>query len=442
MLNLYNIRFEGQSQGFCVKEYATSPSGDSAVIMTESTRTYRDFCCPECGDKVYVHEPFQVRIKDMPNQPNVPLYIHYSGHRYRCSKCGETFTEEIPFKYPGTRITRRAAEWIRTFLNNKISIRAIQKMTGIHWETIRRIQMEMMEEAIAAREEEKKASDYQLKYLAVDEFALHKGHSYATCVMDLETGEVIWVGIGRSKKDFEVFFEQIPQSSLSTVIAVAMDMNASYHCLIEKYLPQAQIVYDRYHMQAQFGKEVLGTVRLEEARKHKANAKELLADISEHTDKDSVKNIKTTAASEKKLYSELKRSRWTLLRKKESLSQKQDIALRSILSDHENLAVCYAMKEEMCDLFALTDYDTALDGWIRWFDAAKQSSVFPLVHFAVLKEKRLLGLASHALFPISTGKLEGFNNKIKVAKRIAYGYRDSRFFFTLIRFLSLPLIRA
>ena len=219
-----------------------------------------------------------------------------------------------------------------------------------------------------------------------------------------------------------------------------MDMNASYHCLIEKYLPQAQIVYDRYHMQAQYGKEVLGTVRLEEARKHKANAKEILADISEHTDKDSVKNIKTTAASEKKLYSELKRSRWTLLRKKESLSQKQDIALQSILSDHENLAVCYAMKEEMSDLFALNDYDTALDGWIRWFDAAKQSAVFPLVHFAELKEKRLFGLASHALFPISTGKLEGFNNKIKVAKRIAYGYRDSRFFFTLIRYLSLPLI--
>ena len=128
------------------------------------------------------------------------------------------------------------------------------------------------------------------------------------------------------------------------------------------------------------------------------------------------------------------------MRKKESLSQKQDIALQSILADHENLAVCYAMNEELCDLFALNVYDTALDGWIRWFDAAKQSSVFPLVHFTELKEKRLFGLASHALFPISTGKLEGFNNKIKVAKRIAYGFRDSRFFFTLIRYLSLPLI--
>jgi len=73
------------------------------------------------------------------------------------------------------------------------------------------------------------------------------------------------------------------------------------------------------------------------------------------------------AVSEKKLYFELKRSHWTLLRKKEYLSPKQDIALQSILYDH-------------------------------------------------------------ALFPISTGKLEGFNNKIKIAKRIAYNYREPQFF--------------
>ena len=57
--------------------------------------------------------------------------------------------------------------------------------------------------------------------------------------------------------------------------------------------------------------------------------------------------------------------------------------------------------------------------------------------FAVQKEKRLPGLAAHAIHPISTGKLEGFNDKIKVAKRIGYGYRDDDFFFTLIRYLFL-----
>ena len=95
----------------------------------------------------------------------------------------------------------------------------------------------------------------------------------------------------------------------------------------------------------------------------------------------------------------------------------------------------------MCRLYELTDFQQALDGWTKWFEAAKASEIPALVKFATQKEKRLPGLVAHAVFPISTGKLEGFNNKIKVAKRIAYGYRDEEYFFTLIRYLSLPSVR-
>lgn len=105
------------------------------------------------------------------------------------------------------------------------------------------------------------------RILAVDEFAIHKGHSYATCVMDLEQGDILWVGKGRAMKDFEKFFEDVPSDSLSAVIAVAMDMNASYNKLVTKHLPKARIVYDRFHMQSQFGRDVLGAVRLDEARR-------------------------------------------------------------------------------------------------------------------------------------------------------------------------------
>lgn len=103
--------------------------------------------------------------------------------------------------------------------------------------------------------------------------------------------------------------------------------------------------------------------------------------------------------------------------------------------------ICYAMKEEMCRLYELTDYQQALDGWTKWFEAACASEIPALVKFATQK-KRLPGLAAHAVFQISTGKLEGFNNKIKVAKRIAYGYRDEDYFFTLIRYLALPSTKA
>jgi transposase len=442
MLNLDDIKVEFESQGFRGTHLGISPEKDKTVLFFESIRSTKSVRCPTCGGSVYIYENGQVNLKDIPLWRGTTHTCNFFIHRYKCNCCQETFTEEIPFKYPGTRITYRAANWIKGFLQQKLSIKAIQELTGIHWDTIRKVQREIMDEAIWKRENELKKKGYKPRILAVDEFAIHKGHSYATCVMDLEQGDILWVGKGRAMKDFEKFFEDIPSDSLSAVIAVAMDMNASYNKLVTKHLPEAQIVYDRFHMQSQFGRDVLGVVRLDEARKHKAKAKEILADIPEDADKETLKSLKQEAKAEKQEYSQLKKLRWSLLTNGEKLSERKTEHLQSILQDHHNLAVCYAMKEEMCRLYELTDYQQSLDGWSKWFEAAKESNIPPLVKFAQQKEKRLLGLAAHAIYPISTGKLEGFNNKIKVAKRIGYGYRDDDFFFTLIRYLSIPSVRS
>ena len=441
MLNLDDIKVEFECQGFIGTHLGISPEKNKTVLFLESVRSTKSVRCPACGGAVHIYENGQVKLKDIPFWKGTDHICNFFIHRYRCNCCQETFTEEIPFKYPGTRITYRAANWIKGFLQQKISIKAIQELTGIHWDTIRKVQKEIMDQAIWERETELKKEGYKPRFLAVDEFAIHKGHRYATCVMDLEQGDILWVGKGRSMKDFEKFFEEMPADSLSAVIAVAMDMNASYNKLVSKHLPKAQIVYDRFHMQAQFGRDVLGVVRLNEARKHNAKAKEILADIPDDTDKETMKSLKQTAKNEKQEYSQLKKLRWTLLTNGDKLSESKTEHLQSILQNHHNLAVCYAMKEEMCRLYTLTDYAQVLDGWTKWFEAAKESEIPALVKFAEQKEKRIPGLAAHAVFPISTGKLEGFNNKIKVAKRIGYGYRDDDFFFTLIRYLSIPSVR-
>ena len=92
----------------------------------------------------------------------------------------------------------------------------------------------------------------------------------------------------------------------------------------------------------------------------------------------------------------------------------------------------------MCDLFDISDPEIARIRWNQWFKAAEESGIPQLIKFAELKEKRIEGLIAHASYPISTGKLEGLNNKIKVAKRVGYGYRDDNYFFTLVRYISLP----
>ena len=258
MLYLNDIKVEFESQGFKGTHIGISPQKDKTVLFLESVKSTQSVRCPYCSGSVYIYENGQVNLKDIPLWKGTTHLWNFFIHRYKCNQCQETFTEEIPFKYPGTRITYRAANWIKGFLQQKMSIKAIQELTGIHWDTIRKVQREIMDTAIWEREKALREEGYKPRILAVDEFAIHKGHSYATCVMDLEQGDVLWVGKGRAMKDFEKFFEDMPADSLSAVIAVAMDMNASYNKLVTKHLPTAQIIYDRFHMQAQFGKQLYG----------------------------------------------------------------------------------------------------------------------------------------------------------------------------------------
>ena len=436
MLREEDIAISLRCQQFHSNCYMRDLTEERSALLFESDQEAKDASCPHCRGKVYADGYGSVTLKDMPVWYGMAQELTFVCHRYECRQCGKKFTEEVPLRHPGTKVTDRAARWIQAMLRFKVSIRSIQELTGIHWETIRKLHLEIMESTLEKHMAELRASGYRPRLLAVDEFAIHKGHTYATCVMDLETGEVLWVGEGRSKEDFERFFAETDPAFLSGVMAVAMDMNASYHILVKEHLPQARIVYDRYHMQAQFGKDVLGVVRLTEARAHKEKADALQESLTQLQGEER-KQAKEEARQERQQYTRVKRARWALLKNPDNLRESQAAHLTEILDAHSDLAVCYAMKEEMCSLFDLRDAVVAETAWKKWFAAAKESGIPALVRFAELKEKRIDGLIAHAIYPISTGKLEGFNNKIKVAKRLAYGYRDNHFFFTLVRFLSI-----
>ena len=413
---------------------------DYTSIIVQPEKHSMPSSCPHCGSKMYRHGRYTRKLKEMPVYPDTTYTLIIKAQRYRCPECGFTLRQEIPNRYPGTNITKRVAAWIKAFLNAKFPVSQIEDITGIHWDTIRKIQEELISQALNEYEDLRIKNGYRPKYLAIDEFAIRKIHKYATCVMDLEKGHVIWAGLGRAKADFEHFFKDIPTDYLEQVEAVAMDMNASYNLLVEQYLPQATIVYDRYHMQAQFGREVIGTTRLEAVKVHRKQADQLIIQAECETQNETREMLEAQAKEEKRIASLLKKSRWTLLKNSKKLKDSEQQKLATILESHKEVAICYAMKEEMIRLYELRNEQQARDGWLNWFSAAKASGIPALVKFAQLKEKRLLGLVAHATIPISTGKLEGFNNVIKTAKRTAYGYLNNEFFLKLIRYLSLPKV--
>ena len=160
MLVFDDIKVEMESQGFRSTHLGMSPERDKTVLFWESTQKTETVCCPACGEAVHIYENYQVNLKDIPLWKGVTHLCSCFIHRYRCNRCRETFSEEIPFKYPGTRITYRAANWIKGFLQQKVSIKAIQELTGIHWDTIRKVQREIMDAAIWEREVALKKEGY------------------------------------------------------------------------------------------------------------------------------------------------------------------------------------------------------------------------------------------------------------------------------------------
>ena len=146
MLYFDDIKDEFENQGFKGTHIGISPKKDKSVLFLESVMSTQLIRCPYCGDSVYIYENGQVKLKDIPIQRGTTHIWNVFIHRYQCNCCHEIFTEEIPFKYPGTRITYRAANWIKGFLQQKMSIKAIQELTGIHWDTIRKVQREIMDE--------------------------------------------------------------------------------------------------------------------------------------------------------------------------------------------------------------------------------------------------------------------------------------------------------
>ena len=247
----------------------------------------------------------------------------------------------------------------------------------------------------------------QPKRLVMDEFALFKGHRYASVVLDADTRRVLWIGEGRSRAAIRPFFEELGPEGCARIEAVAMDMNTAFDLEVRQHCPQARVVYDLFHVVAKYGREVIDRVRVDEANRLRH-------------DKPARKVIK--------------QARWLLLRNPENLKrEEQQVRLQDLLAANQSLMTVYLMKAELKTLWSPTTAWSWRSAWKQWLRLAGESEIPALKQFAKRLRGYWRGILSRVRWPMHTGKLEGINNRIKVIKRMAYGYRDSEFFFMKIK---------
>ncbi len=317
--------------------------------------------------------------------------------RVDCLRCGRV-TERIDWLEPASRLTQRLRIWLEALLQ-LLPISHVSRLVGLHWHTLKQLDKRRLEAAVGAFE------PGDVRRLVMDEFALHKGHRYATVIMDAQRTRVLWVGHGNSREAIQPFFELLGERC-QQIEAVAMDMNTAFDLEVKQHCPRAEVVYDLFHVVARYGREVIDRIRVDQA-----NA------------------LRQDKAARKVI----KQSRWLLLRNRENLKDQQAVQLQEILEANQPLATVYVLKDALKEIWYAP---SVREGWRRWRDwlrHARDSGLAPLQRFARNLRKYARGILASARFPMHTSLLEGVNNRIKVIKRMAYGFRDSAYFFLKIK---------
>lgn len=345
-----------------------------------------------------VHEYCRRGIRDLPMLGRAVL-LHVSLRRVACPDCG-TRMEAVSWLDRHARLTRRLAETVSTCCT-RLPTAHVAELFDLHWSTVRTLDQRRLQATVAA------LPPAEPKRLVMDEFALYKGHRYASVVLDADSKRVLWIGEGRSRAAVRPFFHALGPEGCARIEAVAMDMNTAFDLEVRNHCANARVVYDLFHVVAKYGREVISRVRVDAANqlRHDRPARRVV-----------------------------KQAHWLLLRNPANLTTPAEkIRLNEVLAANQSLMTVYVMKEQLKALWTAPTAWAWRRAWSQWMSHANESQIPALVQFARRLSGYWRGIVSRVRWPMHTGQLEGINNKIKVIKRMAYGYRDSGYFFLKIR---------
>ena len=379
--------------GFGIQEhrYLRTEYGGGALIFHLERSPDRQRCAI-CGSLQVVRKGQRIRrIRTVPIGSK-PVFLALHLHRLQCRTCGGMRQEPIQVSFPKKRWSRMLARYVVELLQHA-TVEDVARHLRMSWDTIKEIH------AFALEKKFRRRRIAHLQYLGVDEVAVRRGHRYLTVAVDLESGEVVWVGEGREASSLEPFLKRL-RSAPASIRAIALDMWPPYLRAVLTHYPHEVIVFDRYHVIADYNR-LLDQLRTLEAQQ--------------------------AAPEEKRVYQGV---RYLLLKGQEKLEghQRAKARLEELLSLNQNLNTAYLLKEELREFWNCSSREEAEESLKNWLAQARASGIDLLVRFAAKLASHGYGLLNYFDHPISTAQVEGTNNKIKVLKRQAYGFRDMHYF--------------
>ncbi len=368
-----------------VEDASFDDSGDLIVKVRARGRPR----CPLCRRKCPIEEtrgPRRWRHLDLFQHR---CFLEGPVRRVRCRHCDSVRTERVSWAEPNSGFTTLFENQV-AWLAQRLDKTSIAKLARIAWRTVGEIISRTVDRYREPFDPNK------LRRIGVDEISYRKGYRYMTLVTDHDTGRVIWSAEGKSKLSLANFFKELGPGVCAKIEIVTADMSAAYRAAIESHLPNAQIVYDRFHVQA------------------------LVSAAVDQTRREEWQELRGTDHA-----SSIKHTRWALLKSPWNLTTKQEETLADLPRKNMRLYRAYLLKESFFDIFrrykARHWARYRIEEWLAW---ASRSRFPAFIRVGRAIKRHLEGILRYFGDRMTNSLSEGLNNKVRLATRQAYGFHS------------------
>ena len=365
----------------------------NTIILHIETKTPKK-PCPQCGSMHLVKNGY--RLRDFIGLPigGKKVILRMKVQRYKCKNkdCNYNRQETIPFATGSCSYTHRFARYVVGLLR-AMTLKDASNLLGVTWDTIKDIHTRYLERHYAP------PSLDGVDCIGIDEFAVRKWHVYKTIVVDLRSGRILYVGEGKGADALDGFWKRVKRKGVD-IKYVATDLSAAFISSVYENCPNAVHVFDHFHVVK------LMNEKLDDIRR-----------VQYNMEKD---------INKRKV---LKGTRYLLLGNGKDIFDKEyKTRLDNALAMNKPLSQAYYLKEQLREIWTQINKDEAENVLLDWVKQAQESKVPQLMKMATTIMANRTGILEWYDCHISTGKVEGINNKIKVMKRKAYGFRNERYF--------------
>jgi transposase len=347
--------------------------------------------CSGCGCRCPGYDSLGPRNWRHLDFAGVCVSLRYALRRVNCPRCG-VVVERVPWSSVTTARFTTAFEEAVGFLAQRCDKTSVTQMFRIAWATVGQI----IERVLDRHRPDDPLAGVQ--HLGVDELSYRKGHRYLTLVTDHYTQRIIWAREGKSADTLKAFFTELGPDRCAQVKAVSMDMSQAFISAVKECVPNAQIVFDRFHVQQLVSAALDETRRTEWQRLRKE-------------DPDAAEDVKGL--------------RWPLLKSPWNLTEKQSARLATLQDDNRSLYRAYLLKEEFAailDRHQPNVVHAMLTDWLSW---ASHSRLPAFVKVARTIRKHLDDIVAYIRYRLTNGVVEGLNNKARLLTRRAYGFHSA-----------------